>query len=133
MREILHQHSRRTTHTLKHPPIRGSWQNFLVLWMVIWMILISNYMNVLVLILVFHQCQRGWLLILNGYIIILSMMSNLLTIGEIISNLLFVKWDTCLLINVIIRDDWWRKIEKKITTEPKKRLSYVLQLKSGDQ
>ena len=36
-------------------------------------------------VLVFHQCQRGGLLKVNDYIIVLSMMSNLLTVGEMIS------------------------------------------------
>ena len=47
------------------------------------------------------------------YIIILSMMSNLLTIGEMTSNLLFDRRDNCLLINSIICNDWWRIFDKK--------------------
>ena len=50
---------------------------------------ISDYMNVLVLILDCHQCQRGRLLILNGCISNFSIMSNLLTIAEMISYPLF--------------------------------------------
>ena len=61
------------------------------------------------------------------------MMSNLLTIGETISNLLFARWDNYLLINAIIHDDWWRKFEKKIRIDLEKRLSYVLQLRSIDK
>ena len=85
-----------------------------------------DYMHVLVLILVFHQCQRGRLLIPNGYIIILSMISNLLTIGEMISHTVFDRWEPCLLINTIICNDWWRRFEKEITIDLVKRLSYML-------